>query len=207
MNQAIIRKRLIQEREALPPEIAAQNSQRIVERLKAFAPLLEALQKNGEAVVGLYAALRGEPDICPLTGFLAAQGATVAFPAIVNGPLGRCIQFGIYDPAIPLTTFLQTGCFNILEPPIRSFMPLNQAMDILIVPGVAFDEQGGRIGFGKGFYDRMIAALPVRPLLIGVAHPFQLQTEPIPLKDCDQRMDYIILPDRSIVVQWTHEGK
>jgi 5-formyltetrahydrofolate cyclo-ligase len=207
MNQAVIRKRLIQEREALSPEIVAQNSQRIVERLMAFTPLLVVLQKKGKAMVGLYAALRGEPDIRPLTGFLVAQGAAVAFPAIVNTKFGQCIQFGIYDPALPLTTFLQTGCFKIPEPPTESFMPLNQTMDILIVPGVAFDEQGGRIGFGKGFYDRMIAALPVRPLLIGVAHPFQLQTEPIHLKDCDQRMDYIILPDRSIVVQWTHEGK
>lgn len=200
-QKMVLRKQLIREREALSPEIIAENSRLIVSRLMAFEPLLAQLRKQESVPIGLYAACRGEPDVRPLAEFLIAQGAIVAFPAIVGRLSDRHICFGVYDPACPLDQFLQPGCFGVSEPPESSLLPVCQLMSVLIVPGVAFDEQGGRMGFGKGFYDKMIASLPQPPLLIGVAHPFQVQAQQLPMNSYDQRMDYIILPDRTIVVQ------
>lgn len=199
--KAALRRKLIQERDTFPEQDVERNSRMILERLLTFKPLLETLDRPLAGPVGLYAAFRGEPDIRDLTRFLMARGASVAFPAIV-GPKGeKRLRYGLYQGKMPLEEFLRPGLFGVPEPPLESLMPFGQAMSVLIVPGVAFDEQGGRMGFGKGYYDRMIAALPSRPLLIGVAHPFQLQPEPLPTTPEDQCMDYIILPDRVIVVQ------
>lgn len=205
-RKATLRRRLILEREAIPPATVLENSRRIVARLMTFEPLLAALENHRPATVGLYAAFRGEPDIRPLTGFLLSQGATVAFPAIVGRSSEQRIRFGVYDPSVSLDDFLQPGFFGVPEPPVQSLLPDGHAMSILLVPGAAFDEQGGRMGFGKGFYDRLIAGLPVRPLLIGVAHPFQVQAVPLPMSASDQRMDCLVLPDRTVVIQWSHEG-
>ena len=199
--KAALRQRLIRERDTFPEQAVERNSQRILDRLLTFEPLLQVLDRPHAGPVGLYAAFRGEPDVRALTPVILARGVPVAFPAIV-GPKGeKQLRYGLYQGDIPLEKFLQPGLFGVPEPPFESLMPFGQAMSVLIVPGVAFDQQGGRMGFGKGYYDRMIAALPVRPLLIGVAHPFQLQPEPLPTTPDDQRMDYIILPDRVIVVQ------
>lgn len=196
-----LRRRLIRERELLPRQTVLANSRAIVARLKTYAPLLELLAGRPEAPIGLYAAFRGEPDIRPLTPFLTGLGARVAFPAIVAAPEGRCLRFGLYEQDGPLRLFLCPGHFGVSEPPAASLLPFGAPMSALIMPGVAFDRQGGRLGFGKGFYDQAIAAQPRRPLLIAVAHPFQLLDEPLPAAAHDQRVDCIILPDRVVVVE------
>lgn len=200
-QKAALRRRLIEARDLQAPGTVEKNSRAIMDRLRAFEPLLAILADCPSAPVGLYAAFRGEPDIRPLTAFLLSKGVTVAFPAIVGPAPERQLRFGVYDPSISLDQFLQPGLFGVPEPPVSSLLSFGHDMTALIVPGVAFDEQGGRMGFGKGYYDRVIASLPKRPLLIGVAHPFQLQASPLPMTTTDQRMDYIILPDRVVVVQ------
>lgn len=201
LRKAQLRQRLIREREQLPPSIVAAHSMAIVDRLRCFGPLLELLATLPADPVGLYAAFRGEPDIRPLTPFLLENGAQVAFPAIVDGPAGKCLRFGRYEPGQSLAEFLTPGYFGVPEPPAASLLPFGTQMCALIMPGVAFDCQGGRLGFGKGFYDSVIAACPRRPLLIGVAHPFQLLDDPLPLSAHDQRLDFIVLPDRTVVVK------
>ncbi len=200
-RKAEIRRRLICEREQLPRQTVAANSRAIVARLKQFEPLLELLAQKPEHPVGLFAAFRGEVDVRPLTPFLVQMGARVAFPAIVPCEHGRCLRFGVYRADCHLRQFLCPGYFGVSEPPADALLPFGAPMSALIVPGVAFDRNGCRLGFGKGFYDQAIAAMPERPLLIGVAHPFQLLDEPLPRAPHDQCLDCIILPDRTVVVK------
>ncbi len=198
-----LRRYLIQRREELPQKELMANSKAITARLRALEPLLALLEQFPTELIGLYAAFRGEPDVRPLVPFLVEAGIRVAFPAIVYCPEleGNCLRFGLYNPDQPLRLFLRNGHFGVPEPPAESLLPAGTRMSALIMPGVAFDRSGARIGFGKAYYDRFIASLPHRPLLIGVAHPFQLLQEPLPKETHDQHLDYIVLPTETIVVK------
>jgi 5-formyltetrahydrofolate cyclo-ligase len=64
-------------------------------------------------------------------------------------------------------------------------------LDIVIVPGIAFDPNGGRVGRGKGYYDRFIKNLPEKTITIGLAFDFQLFDE-VPMNENDQLVKTII---------------
>ncbi|KAI2497654.1 5-formyltetrahydrofolate cyclo-ligase family [Fragilaria crotonensis] len=82
-------------------------------------------------------------------------------------------------------------------------------LDVILVPGLAFDAQGGRLGQGKGYYDRFLAkmcsdppttASTTKPTLIGVGLACQWVESAIPTNEHDFRMDFVVLPDRTIHV-------
>ena len=86
---------------------------------------------------------------------------------------------------------LAPGAFGILEPKKECRRELPPAdIDLVIVPGIAFDRKGVRIGYGKGFYDKLLPSMEgVR--IIGLAFDFQILPE-IPVEDHDVRVDKII---------------
>ena len=95
------------------------------------------------------------------------------------------------DDIIPVELSKETdfaiGDFNILEPQNE---PYNGNYDLIVVPGVAFDKNGNRIGRGKGYYDRFLCKhLDVKR--IGICFDFQLVDE-VPTEDNDIRMDEVI---------------
>lgn len=95
------------------------------------------------------------------------------------------------DDIIPVELSKETGFaigdFNILEPQNE---PYNGDYDLIVVPGVAFDRKGNRIGRGKGYYDRFLCKHPnIRK--IGICFDFQLVDE-VPTEENDIRMDDII---------------
>ena len=95
------------------------------------------------------------------------------------------------DDIIPVELSKETdfaiGDFNILEPQNE---PYKGGYDLIVVPGVAFDRKGNRIGRGKGYYDRFLCKhLDVKR--IGICFDFQLVDE-VPTEDNDIRMDEVI---------------
>jgi 5-formyltetrahydrofolate cyclo-ligase len=93
---------------------------------------------------------------------------------------------------------LEIGTFGMLEPKKEFFRPVKiEEIDLVIVPGVAFDEEGNRIGFGKGFYDRFLITLKKDVPNIGLAYEFQL-VEKIPVTDKDVKVSKIITEKRII---------
>ncbi len=93
---------------------------------------------------------------------------------------------------------LEPGSFNILEPKkefIRKVSP--EEIDLIIVPGVAFDEDRERIGYGMGFYDKFLNSLKRRVPVIGLAYEFQI-VDDIPVHDKDVTVDKIITEKRII---------
>ena len=100
--------------------------------------------------------------------------------------------------------------WGIPEPPPS--MPLITAkpgdIDLLVVPGLAFDRDGNRCGQGKGYYDRFIERMfdnggnsHKKPYLVAVGLQAQLVDETIPMAEYDRRMDMVLLPDETILVQ------
>lgn len=84
---------------------------------------------------------------------------------------------------------LVTGAYGIGEPTGETFTDY-AAIDLVLVPGVAFDRKGNRLGRGKGYYDRLLPHLPAARK-IGICFPFQI-VEEVPAESFDIRMDEIV---------------
>lgn len=84
---------------------------------------------------------------------------------------------------------LEIGVFGILEPKESCLSIPESDIDLVIVPGVAFDRQHNRLGRGKGFYDRLLTTLQTPK--IGICYDFQLK-ESIPVEPFDKKMDIIV---------------
>ena len=69
-------------------------------------------------------------------------------------------------------------------------------LDLLVLPLLACDPKGTRMGMGGGFYDRTLATAPQRPYRLGVAHDFQFLNEPLQRNDWDQPLDALITPSK-----------
>lgn len=96
----------------------------------------------------LYSPLQDEPDIRPLFAQCLAAGKRVLLP-IVHGQ-------NLYLGNFRQETDLHTGAFGISEPPATTVIPLSE-IDMALIPGMAFDPQGYRLGRGKGYYDRFLS--------------------------------------------------
>ncbi|MBV5349719.1 5-formyltetrahydrofolate cyclo-ligase, partial [bacterium] len=118
------------------------------------------------ACIALYAPIQHEVDTAQI--FYAAQsaGKVVLYPVVCGTGL-RFMQ-------ITDLTQLNTGSFGIPEPCSHADDQTLEGVDLIIVPGVAFDLQGHRIGFGKGYYDRCLSVLSRMGVVVGLCHDFQL---------------------------------
>ena len=85
---------------------------------------------------------------------------------------------------------LEIGAFHISEPIGEPFIDYT-GIDLVIVPGIAFDRQGNRLGRGGGYYDRLLSQLPPNVYKIGICFPYQL-VDTVPTEPFDIRMDEII---------------
>lgn len=91
---------------------------------------------------------------------------------------------------------IQKGSFGILEPIVtKDSESVESEIDLIVVPGVAFDRQHNRMGRGRGFYDRLLSTLHVPT--IGICFDFQLLAE-IPTEPFDKKMDLIITENEII---------
>lgn len=137
-----------------------------------------------------YAPLPDELDIWPLFQDSLAAGKTVALPRF-DEATRRYVACQIQD----IGKDLGNGRFGIREPESRCIaVPLNR-LDLILVPGVAFDLHGGRLGRGKGFYDQLLAS--VRGATCGVAFDEQI-VEAVPVEAHDVHLNCILTPTRWI---------
>ncbi len=163
-------------------------------RAEAAAPLGARLREQPVWVAArsvlLFAPRPDEPDIWPLLAEALAARKLVALPAFVPGD--HCYTARqIVDPGLDLIT----GKFGIREPlPACPEVALN-LLDLILVPGVAFDTRGGRLGRGKGFYDRLLA--DARGTKCGVAFDEQI-VDAVPVGPLDIRLNCILTPTRWI---------
>jgi 5-formyltetrahydrofolate cyclo-ligase len=145
------------------------------------APLIAAL---GPRRIAAYVAMRSEADPMPIVEAAHRLGAEIALPVIAPGAR---LVFRRYEPGHVLVP----GGFGTMVPVEAA--PL-LVPDLIIVPVVGFDTGGARLGYGKGHYDRTIAALRahgLRPPLIGIAYSVQ-EVDTIPHEPHDVRLDLIV---------------
>lgn len=138
--------------------------------------------------VMLFAPLADEPDVWPLVDEALRAGKAVALPRFAPDRLE-------YEAALvaDATRDVQPGRFGIREPrPGCPLAPLEQ-LDLVLVPGVAFDPHGRRLGRGKGYYDRLLAR--VRGVKCGVGFDLQVVAE-VPAGAQDGTLDCLLTPTR-----------
>ena len=133
----------------------------------------------------IYSALPDEVPTQSLIDELVAQGKTVLLPRVVNDTDMELRQYtGTQD--------LQVGAFGILEPTGELFTDYEK-IDVAVIPGMAFDKEGHRLGRGKGYYDRFLRLLS-NTYKIGICFSWQLVDE-VPTDEHDILMDQIMTVD------------
>ena len=131
----------------------------------------------------LYSALPDEVPTQTLIDELVAQGKTVLLPRVVSDTDMELRRYSV--PAD-----LQQGAFGIMEPTGELFTDY-AAIDVAIIPGMAFDDEGHRLGRGKGYYDRFLAKLSPTTYKIGLCFSWQ-RVDHVPTDDHDIPMDEVI---------------
>ena len=134
--------------------------------------------------VMLYHALPDEVATQELIELMTAQGKQVLLPRVVNES-----EMTLHSYRGPAD--LRPGSFGIMEPAGLPFTDYGQ-IDIAVIPGMAFDRQGRRLGRGRGYYDRFLASLTPHSAFpkIGLCHGWQL-VDHVPADDHDVPMDYV----------------
>jgi len=175
--KAEMRKRAMAARDALSPSVRAAASEALL-RWMEVADFRELLPAPGSSVAG-YLAIRSEIDPMPLMQHLQRQDYRLALPRIT--PDGLVFHLWQQEGA------LVPGPFNTLEPPAH--WPLAHP-DLFLVPLLAFDAEGHRLGYGRAYYDRAFAAFPAAKR-IGLA--FTVQEVPkVPVEGHDARLDLVL---------------
>ncbi len=177
-----LRARLRIELEAIPKGERTAMSEKACHLLTSQ----ECWQEAGSIL--FYVPLDDELDLTPLWPIAAQHGKIVTLPRYrpEAGSYGCGRLESLSDPLV-------RGQFGILEPaPHCPWFPLNQ-LDLILVPGVAFDLRGRRMGRGRGFYDRLLPH--VRGTKCGVAFDRQVLAE-IPAEPHDVVLNWILTPTR-----------
>jgi 5-formyltetrahydrofolate cyclo-ligase len=142
------------------------------------------------ACIALYAPVQHEIETGLLFLEARSSGKRVLYPAVCDDTL----QFREVTEPEQLTA----GAYGILEPCGLGKTDVPATADLIIIPGLAFDLLGHRIGFGKGYYDRYLSQLAIPAILVGLCHDFQL-LDTIPSEAHDVRMQYLVTDKRLII--------
>jgi 5-formyltetrahydrofolate cyclo-ligase len=153
---------------------------------QGFALVLELRGGARRGVVSGFASMPEELNIWPLLRRLHGAGVPLALP-VVEGK-GRPLLFRAWAPG----DAMDKGVWDIPQP--KPDRPAVEP-DILLVPLLAFDAQGRRLGYGGGFYDRTLSGLRARKaiLAIGLAYDDQ-RIDEVPHLDYDQQLDWVLTP-------------
>ena len=177
-SKAELRKQMASLRAAVSLEQHERASRALAEQVM---PLLHDAQ-----IVLLYSALAHELSLVPLAEALQARGgATVVYPR-VEGPRELTLCH------VPKHKDLVPGTFKVYEPCASAEVIAPAAIDVALVPGVAFTAGGDRLGYGGGYYDSLLPKLRSDARTIGVGFEFQLVDE-LPVEPHDVLLDTVVV--------------
>lgn len=201
-NKQLLRQNMLTWRASLSEEEHLKKSERLSDRLISY--LQHGIQwKNSNRCIFTYVPYGSEPNIMSALEWMWENEYVVLCPRIINPH-----QMQLYH--VSSRKELVQGRWGLLEPSFAT-QPFTayEELDAVWFPGLAFDQTGGRLGYGKGFYDRwwhncieshrineagFVQKIPVK---IGTAFQEQL-VEKLPLEQHDVRMDVLITDDEKI---------
>ena len=182
-----IRKDMITILESLSENEIALKTRKIENRLFDFANFVEA------NITMLYISCPGEVSSRNIITYCLDYRKIIVLPAF-DPQKFRIRLFKIDN----IEKDLKPGSRGMLEPDTArcKSVPV-ECLDIAIIPGIAFDEKGGRIGSGEGYYDRFIPKLPITTRKVSIAFEDQIIPQ-APMESHDKHVDIIITNERTI---------
>lgn len=146
---------------------------------------LEILKKVNYIMI--YYSVRNEVNTVPIIKYLLKTGKTVTLPVCTP-------ELDLKAAVINDFRQLQPAPFGLMEPGPESLRLDNNKLQLIVVPGVAFDDKGYRLGHGAGYYDRFLSKTP-NAFKLGLAYDFQLVPE-VPAESHDIKMNGLLTPTR-----------
>jgi 5-formyltetrahydrofolate cyclo-ligase len=172
-----LRRRLAAQRRALSAVTIRQQSAAIAEHVMDLSAF------RASQTLMAYLALAQEVQTWPLIEAARQQHKRIVVPVVARDTL----------VAVELPqdeAQLQPGRYGILEPCCKQAIVPSEEIDFVLVPGLAFDRQGGRVGFGRGYYDRFLCQLPAPARFCGLAFSIQI-VACVPRRPYDICMHYV----------------
>ena len=161
------------------------SSTQVLHRLHHFPQLQQAKR------VGLYLHAFGEINTQQIIEYCFAQHKQVYLPMICS--MNQQLHWVRISKQQYRNKRFSHHPLGMQEPMASRAMHVSK-LDVLIMPLLACDVYGTRIGMGGGFYDKTLASAPNKPLRLGIAHDFQLVQERLPRQVWDQPLDVLITP-------------
>ncbi len=160
-DKALLREKLKDLRSKVAPGMAEAASQSVWNLLAKLPEFHKA------KTIGAFASTPGEINTYPILEGILASDKKLYLPRVTADKS----RFDYY----PVQDFnqLKTGAFGIQEPSGNRPAPWEE-LDLILVPGLAFDPKGNRLGFGKGYYDRVLPLLKKSALTVGLGYSFQI---------------------------------
>ncbi len=182
MEKKTVRKRFLTWRKQLDPVLCFRFSHQAQQQLIASAPFARA------GTLALYSPIHNE--VATEQIFTAARklNQRVYYPKVVGDEL-EFIEVHKLDKLV-------SGAFGVAEPGVGERATITD-LDLIVVPGVAFDLRGYRLGYGRGFYDRQLAGKPAGSVTVGLCFEGQL-CDGLPIEAHDQTVDFIATERRFI---------
>ena len=184
------------EKRRIRREVRAQRAARTAEERRELGAaltrqLIDVVTRLGARSVSCYLPVPGEPDT---TGFIAwarAHDIDVLLPSARDD--------GLLDWIRPLGEGTITGAYGIPEPLGEHLSPLAASdVDAMLIPACAVDHRGVRLGWGRGYFDRNLTAMRVRPPVFAVVHESEYLAQ-LPAEPHDVPVHGVITPERSVV--------
>lgn len=171
-----LRRQLRASRDNMVPELRQQKSREA--GMQCLTPLRNA------QTIAVYSPTRSELDPGYLIARLRKRGCSIVYPRVVVDT--AILEFARVDS----DTSLVEGSFQVFEPATSTPAHPIHSIDAFVVPGLAFDSSGNRLGWGKGYYDQTLVQAS-RALRVGLCFHEQITTS-LPCDLTDQRMDWVI---------------
>lgn len=173
-SDKLLRNELRQKRRNIPPAIRTAHDQAIRQHL------LQVINSKAVRTLACYWPFDGEPDLIPMCRQLMSDDFEVALP-VISGHDDYTMEFYPWNSG----TELKHNQYGIYQPQKTISMPIS-GFDMLLIPLVAYDKTGSRMGMGSGYYDRHLGSLrdSDQPLRVGVAYSLQ-EVDLININDWD----------------------
>lgn len=180
MDKTVLRRRMKEVRALLPSALREQEEKKMQELLYA-----SAFYQNTRILFS-YVSSQSEADTKAIISHAFSCGKRVAVPKVIGPSLMEFYE--IYS-----LTDLIHGAYGLLEPVTGKKIELPNEKQLMLVPGLAFDYEGGRLGYGGGFYDRYLNLHKDAFVTAALCYKEQL-IEKVPVNSNDISMDCLIMP-------------
>jgi 5-formyltetrahydrofolate cyclo-ligase len=183
-SKEYLRSLLLGRRCRLPFEEIYRRSSLVQERF------LDIPEFGSARSIALYSSFKNEVLTDEIFLRALQEGKEVFFPRVVRG-VPHLAFFSVSG-----RDELSPGSYDILEPPPEGEVMGPDAFDCMVVPGIAFDMTGAMLGYGKGYYDRVLRGVACPT--VALAFDFQLLGDDIPAEEHDVKVDSVVTETRVV---------